>query len=265
MIYHQKRRVKMKSFFLTIGLFATATLFCQEKKIEAALFAGASNYSGDLAEGNIVFKETKGSFGVIGRYHFSPKFDMRGHFLYGVISGDDANSPELSYRKHRFRSAIYEFALLGEWKILGKPKCVGIGEFRPNFTPYLLGGIAFVSLNPAITCYSEECLNGENPFPEEDFKPTRLVMPVGMGVRYDFSDRMSLGGEFGFRIAFNDYMDGTSPKEFSKGNDWYFFAGFTAGFFFGRGCEDFNFSGSINKNNYRKYNGNKNRNNKEKQ
>jgi hypothetical protein len=249
----------MKSFFLTMGLFASMAAFCQEKKIEGALFAGASNYSGDLAEDNIIFKETKGSFGVIGRYHFSPKFDLRGHFIYGIISGDDANSPDLSYRQHRFRSTVYEFALLGEWKILGKPKFNTIGEFYPNFTPYLFGGVAYVGIKPFTECYSEDCINGRNPFPEAGYKPIRFVAPVGGGLRYDFSEYLGIGGEFGFRLASNDYMDGTSPIEFSRGNDWYFFAGVIGSYFFGK--RGFNFDRPLDKKHYQKYDGNKKKNN----
>lgn len=214
-----------------------------QRYVEMGFFCGFANYQGDLSKSYFQLGETKAALGGILRYHLNPKVDLRGSLFFGAISGDDKNSPELQERKFRFKSNILEAGIMGEWKMFGKPRFNAVGVFIPNFTPYLFGGVAYTYAEATTECYKPECLgNGQSPFPEQGYHPNYISMPVGFGLRYDFSEYVSLGGEWGYRAIFSDYLDGVSATANSKGNDWYFFTGGTISFYPGQSAKDYNLS-----------------------
>ncbi|MEZ4948599.1 MAG: DUF6089 family protein [Saprospiraceae bacterium] len=234
--------------FVMLGIFnATA-----QKDLEIGFFAGIANYQGDLAEGNIQLGETKISLGGLIRYHLSSKFDIRASGFFGTISGDDANSDVLAFRKYRFQANLAEANLMFEWKVFGKLRYNEVGMFIPSITPYIFAGVGYTLADKTTECYHPECLNnGINPFPEPGDRNTFITMPIGIGVKWDFYEYISLGAEWGWRNAFSDYLDGVSIYGKPGNNDWYFFSGATLSFFFGNGSNDFNFTKKAN--NSRRY------------
>lgn len=229
----------MKLTLLVLLMLLPFLLFSQ-KHLEGGFFVGVANYQGDLVENDIQFGETKLALGGILRYHLSPKVDIRLNAFFGSISGDDKNSEELAARQYRFESDILEISMMGEWKVFGKRRYNDIGVFIPNFTPYLFGGIAYVHAPNKTECYDPACQGLNNPFPEEGDKTDFICFPIGLGLRYDAFEYFTIGAELGYRALFSDYLDGVSKNGRSDRNDWYFFSGLTATFFFGKGLDNFN-------------------------
>ena len=67
--------------------------------VEIGIMGGASNYSGDLSDESVAFKETHLAGALFGRYNFTNRWAVKGFAGYGKISGDDKNyavAPTLS-------------------------------------------------------------------------------------------------------------------------------------------------------------------------
>ena len=217
-----------------------AALFSQQK-IEFGVFGGFANYQGDLVKVPIALSETKLSYGGFLRYHFNNKVKLRGNFLYGFISGSDANNADagLKDRGWSFQSDILEASFVVEYHPLGKSRVGNTGIFARQVSPYVgLGlGMATFTQKVGVTDPQDAGL-----FPEQDEKTRSASIPILVGVRADLFENFSLGVEIGWRATFNDYLDGVSKNGNPNKNDWYVMAGFTASFFFGDNQPDFNLS-----------------------
>lgn len=227
----------MKSLLpLLFALLSFHNIVAQKKEgsyFEMGFLLGLTNYSGDLAEKAIELKETQPGYGLYFRHHFSKHFSVKAHAYSGSISGDDANSSTLSYRKLRFSTSIIELAAVGEWKILGQERYSSTGIHNFFITPYLFGGVGY-SFTDAKTEFYGSPQEGEiylKTFPpEEGLDKNFLLAPVGFGLRADVLERLVLGAEFGFRPVFSDDLDGIRINGNPNKNDWYYFAGVTISF-----------------------------------
>ncbi len=201
----------MKRIFLIILLGTPFLLFSQG--FEAGILAGVSSYQGDLSPSNL--KTSLGkfhvAFGAFGRYNINNYFSARLGLNYGTISGDDAK--EDRKRNLSFRSNLLEFAVTGEWNILGyQPYAL-----QKVFSPYLFVGIGFVHFNPR-ALYEGEWVELQPLGTEGQGMPTHggkyslveLTIPFGGGFKYAINDQWNVGIEFGFRKTFTDYLDDVS-------------------------------------------------------
>jgi Domain of unknown function (DUF6089) len=221
-----------KMGFLQITLLAILCFFlfspnCKAQ-IEAGVYAGASNYQGDLADGTIIWRETQLSYGALLRYTPSPFISLRAHFMQGNLQASDYNSSDVGVRSrgYKLKTVIREVAAIGEFNFLGKSNEVA-NDFSFMVNPYLFGG-----LGVAITSNSP---TNPYPFPEVGAKNTFLTIPLGIGVKIQPAPSFSLGLEWGARTTFSDRLDGVSNaslKGNSRGNDWYMFGGLTFTYIF---------------------------------
>lgn len=219
------------SFFL--ALLLPNLLFAQSGTTELGGFIGFAQYQGDLAEDHIELAETLISSGIFFRVHLNDYLTLKAAYYNGSISGDDKNGTN-DFQKNRgwrFSSKINEFALIGEWNILGINRIGKWRKFKPSFTPILFAGIATTKFNTTLTVPDIDA----DLFPEPGDKDSFFAIPIGIGVRYDFSKYTSLGGEIGWRSIFSDYLDDVSNNgEGSGKNDWYSFAGLNISILFGQ-------------------------------
>ncbi|MEZ4955928.1 MAG: DUF6089 family protein [Saprospiraceae bacterium] len=218
---------KLKMLFV---LLLPITLLGQQN-IEIGGFAGFANYQGDLAPKNIEISETKVSFGGFIRYHLTDKVKIRANGYLGFISGSDFNDKNGTYRDRgwSFESKLFEASLMGEYHPLGRSRSGETGIFRRQISPYVFAGVGMVNADPTVSVTLPE---DEGLFPEKGFEPTHLVIPYGIGVRADLLEFVSLGFEGGYRLTFDDYLDGVKENGVSN-RDLYFFVGATLSVFFG--------------------------------
>jgi Domain of unknown function (DUF6089) len=223
-------------FFQAICL-ATLCFFSliprSQAQFEAGVFAGASNYQGDLADGAVIWRETQLSYGALMRYTPNRFWSLRAHYIQGNIQASDRNSSniDIRYRGFKFKSTLHEFAAIGEFNFLGKEEETA-NDFSFMVNPYLFGGVGVVAVNGTPVAPAD---TRPYPFPEAGAKKTFLTIPMGIGVKIKPSPSFSLGIEWGARTAFSDRLDGVSSATqavFSRGNDWYMFGGMTFTYFF---------------------------------
>ncbi|MCB9284215.1 MAG: outer membrane beta-barrel protein [Lewinellaceae bacterium] len=178
---------------------------------------GVSNYRGDLSNNSVslYLKETKGSFGLFGAYHFNDLFALRLGAQYAAIAGSDANSPDeiIRSRNLSFRSLLIEGSLVGELYIPG---------FQPYnlskpLSPYIFAGIAGAYFNPK-TEFGGETVSlqplgtegqGMSGFGAK-YSRVAFSIPFGLGVKLAVTDLFNVGVELGLRRSFSDYLDDVS-------------------------------------------------------
>ncbi|MBT8221056.1 MAG: outer membrane beta-barrel protein [Bacteroidia bacterium] len=207
-------------FFITM---CTGTVKAQE--LSFGIYAGAFNYQGDLVEGLIEIKETQPAFGLFGKYLMFRDLAISGNVFFGKISGDDANSEELSMRGLSFESNLVEGAVTLEYHPIGQGRFNSRGDFLKSISPYVYAGVGFTFGEPEVTGFSQgaEDLNNTTT--------TRLGIPFGLGVQWTFNEKLYVALEGGTRMIFDDYLDGVSISGNPDANDWYVTAGLKVGFY----------------------------------
>lgn len=221
--------INMRKFIFTIlaALCLSAPAFAQEKnsnvqqKWELGLQAGVMQAQCDMNDFGL--EEINPGGGLLLRYHLDNLITLRANLLYGEISGEDANLA-LTYQKRGFTffAPVAEGSVMAELDFMGNRRWRG-GVFHRTFSPYIFGGAGYAVTSPN-TYYNEANNPGRATAIQEDKNNTpdgQFVMPLGLGFRYDISDRWVLGVETGLRVTFNDYIDGVSASGNDRKSDTY--------------------------------------------
>ena len=91
-----------------------------------------------------------------------------------------------------------------------------------NIVPYVFGGVGVYHFNP----YTTDSIAGKVflhdvgtegqylglPGYPQPYNKTQLNIPIGLGIRYEVSEDLSVGLEICFRKLFTDYLDDVSTK-----------------------------------------------------
>ncbi len=150
-------------------------------------FGGWSYYLGEINHVS-QFKATSPAYGIFYRQIFDYRYSLTAKLRYGELSGNDLNSP-YDYnlqRGHSFRVSTIDAALMTEFNFL--PYISTSMKYR--FTPYVSAGLAY------LTVLDSENLNGT------------LAIPFGVGLKYNLSERFSMGFEWTLYKSFTDEIDG---------------------------------------------------------
>jgi hypothetical protein len=112
-----------------------------------------------------------------------------------------------------------ELLVISDFYVLNLLRANTIGP-PPKLLPFLRLGVGF-----GIGDYT--VVNGNT-----DPKPVNFALPIGLGVRWELSQKTALVFDYMSRVTFSDSLDGlTSP--FGK-NDWYGSGGIGLSFRLGR-------------------------------
>jgi len=155
------------------------------------------------------------------------------------LDGRDDNWDEPAFRQRRafsFETTITELSLQFEYSpFAGNEWVDSDGKFIKKISPYGFAGIGVAFWDPT-TDYNIGA-DGAAPFGtsiaridadrDSDFGTTAFTIPIGAGVKYDITEKIIGGLEFGIRIPFTDYLDGVSIAANPDRDDWYWFAGAT--------------------------------------
>lgn len=207
----------MKSYTFTLCLFLFA-FSLSGQHFEAGLRVGGANYLGDLTASRTWTSvgETNLHLGLIGRYHVHDFFTLRGGLNYGAISSNDSRSfrDQTRFRRNlSFRSNVWEIALATE---------INIHRYEPRglehrMSPYILIGVGLFRFNPK-TYYNGEWValqplgtEGQGmPDHPKKYSLTQIAIPLGVGIKYAFSEQWTVSFEYSMRKTFTDYLDDTS-------------------------------------------------------
>lgn len=214
-------------FIATLIIFSTTDIKAQIDpfKYEVGINVGSYIYQGDLAPSYAGSFKTPGlAIGMQVTRKLTTSFSARVEFNSGRLKGDDAKYPDPEWRSQRnfsFETRINELAATLIW---------APARFDGRLKPYVFAGagIAFVNVTRDYSNYNPEYFVGTTVTAdlEEDLAtalPAQIpIIPVGIGLRYVISERISLVPEASFRYISSDYIDGYSKSGTSDRDDKYF-------------------------------------------
>lgn len=198
--------MKVLIFWLALSITALSA-DCQGFHIN--LFAGASNYQGDLQSKRFTFNQAHFAGGLGFSYDISQRVAVRAGFKIGKISGDDR------YGKNNKRNLNFS-SQLTEGDIDIQYFITPLGAH--SLTPYIFAGVALYHYDPytfdtsgtkyylpPLSTEGEGFIAGRNMY-----QLTQISIPLGGGVKLALSDNLDVGFELGFRKLSNDYLDDVS-------------------------------------------------------
>ena len=208
--------MKSLNTLLFLTLFLPSILCAQY--FEAGIFAGVSNYQGDLAPGFMEASDYSPAFGVFGRYNFTGHLGMKVHLYKGVLQASDENG-QLKYgirqRNLSFQSDIYELGIQGEFNFID----FNVMKGDHITTPYVFAGVSGFYFNPIAELDGQlhelQPLGTEGqglPGYDAKYKLFSIGIPAGLGVKFNFNKKVNVGLEMGVRYTFTDYLDDVSGK-----------------------------------------------------
>jgi hypothetical protein len=220
--------MNFKLYFIFVALaFSTTDISAQLNlsKYELGVNVGSYVYQGDLTPSYAGAFKTPGiAIGIQLSRQLTKSIMARVEFNLGRLRGDDSKYSDPAWRSQRnfsFESTVNEFALSMVWIP---------SQFTGRLKPYLFAGagMAFVNVTRDYSNYNSEYFAGE-PLTaqlDEDLAtplPRHLpVIPVGVGLRYAISERISVVPEASLRYISNDYLDGYSKSGDPNKNDKFF-------------------------------------------
>ncbi|CAG5080047.1 type IX secretion system protein PorG [Parvicella tangerina] len=184
---------------------------------EVGVLGGGSYYIGDLNPYKH-FNNTKfaGAFYYRDQIGRSDRLSYRLQIGFGTVEAFDAESsdPARLNRNLSFRSRILEIGPMLEIHFLPYE----IGSDRRPFTPYLFLGATYFKMNP-MTQYNDswielQSLSTEGQGTEfsdrKAYKLNQISIPVGLGMKFNMTERWAIGFEYGIRKTFTDFLDDVS-------------------------------------------------------
>src|SRR6187397_78631 len=200
-------------------------------KYEIGVHLGTFIYQGDLTPNDLgAFNTMKPGFGISATRNINSLYAIRFQFLRGSLKGDDAtydNPAWLQQRNLNFKTPVTELSLQVVRNIIGLiPNEAGI----INFSPYVFAGLSysFLKIKRDWSNFNYSHFAGETSVINgltEDINhkvPKGIVsIPIGLGVRYGISEKLSFSLEGTYRILYTDYLDGFSEAANPDLNDHY--------------------------------------------
>ncbi len=206
---------------IPVLIFSVSSLVCRAQYTsyvqqgEVGITAGAAHYFGDINT-RAAINRPKPALGVFFRKQFGNYTGLRISAHYAQVGYSDVYSKN-DYQKIRnlsFNSNIWELAIQGDFNffkfIPGDPDhlftpyvTLGAGVFNYDPYAYLAGKKEF--LRPLGTEGQNTSYKGRKPY-----STMALCFPIGIGIKYNISDRFNLSFEVAHRITTTDYLDDVS-------------------------------------------------------
>lgn len=226
MKYYSEKKALHVFLLLFITLLGQK-VSAQEYEYEIGGALGTSFYMGDANKSKL-FQNSHLATGVVFRYNRNFRWAYKGNLLIGGVSGDTRKSGNVFPKGENasFSRTFYELGGQVEYNFFHySDKFQYLGTRR--FSPYLFTGLGMT--------YG----SGDKSF-------FGVNLPLGIGLKYKWKDRLNLGFEFSFRKLFGDSFDVTSKDKnlslddpykiessFLKNKDWYVLTMFSLTWDFG--------------------------------
>jgi len=204
-------------------------------------FVGGSNFIGDVGSTKYI-SPNQLAFGGIYKWNRSPRHSFRFSAIFSTLEGVDAKSDDArrTQRGYSFDTNILELSLGIEFNFLEFD--LHEDDSSTKSSPYIYSGISYFSLDNYF-------FNSSGSIVDENTTSNIFSIPIVLGYKTTFTDKLIAAFEIGARYSFSDEIDGSEPdsnqlQDFSFGNvnnnDWYVFTGLTLTVTFGRKpCECF--------------------------
>ncbi|HTB24846.1 MAG TPA: DUF6089 family protein [Puia sp.] len=200
-------------------------------KWEIGINAGTLIYQGDLSESPFGYTNSlKPAVELWVSKSLDPYFSIRANLLQGSLGADESTYATPEYRRHRnlaFNSSVSEFSAELVWDLNGKTYREGMRRFSPYF--FAGAGFAILHIDRNWSRFDTTYFNSKSTASRglgidtlqktPGFLP---AIPVGAGVRYMVSNRITINLEGTYRITSSDYIDGFSYAGNPAKNDHYY-------------------------------------------
>jgi len=211
---------QLRNYFTLVLFSALCISVKAQDELRFTTSLGPSAYLGDLRPGAPIFKEVSLAFSFGATYDFQSRMRARLNVSLLSVRADDKNATraDLQARNLNFKSFIWEVSALGEYDFLDR-------EAGYNIIPYAFTGLSLYHFNPTTIDDNGNKVNlhdlgtegqylsgGGYPAP---YSRLGINIPLGLGVRYEISENVSLGFEFNYRFLFTDYLDDVSTSKYA--------------------------------------------------
>jgi hypothetical protein len=178
---------------------------------------GLSFYQGDLCS---VCLKPDISFAVGANYKVWPRTMFGAELRYLKLSGKD----NVTTRNLAFNTSGIEFIAYGRFLLIDDIVRVAADRTRPPklVKPYIMAGFGFYNYSPK-SYFTKTPPETDTAFYYNENKGGGMVavIPVGFGISWRISNRVSLLTELSYRFTFTDYLDQVSQRGNPKRNDGY--------------------------------------------
>lgn len=200
---------------------AAAQQFSKRKQYTSVgVSLNAMNYFGDLNPltnfASFHLGDTRPNIGLSITHRYFPRVSGRFSIAYGRITADDntnankddANARFRYTRNASFRSDIYEASAVVIVDLIENRNNY---LKRPDFVPYLFGGVAGFHHAPEAKDKSGNYVDLQ-PLQTEgrEYSKFQFALPFGAGVRYRINRNLDASFEIGLRKTFTGYLDDVS-------------------------------------------------------
>ena len=186
-----------------------------EQKGEFGFTLGGAHYFGDLNT-RASFNRPRPAFGLFFRKQFGNYVSARvsGHYTQLGYSDVYSKNEYQRLRNLSFNTNVYEVAIQGDFNFF---------KFLPqdpsrNFTPYVTLGVGLMNFDPYAYLDGQKYylrqlgtegqtigFDGRKPY-----STTALVIPFGVGIKYNLTEKINISFEVAHRFTFTDYLDDVS-------------------------------------------------------
>ncbi len=186
---------------------------------EVGIFAGGSNYIGDIGPTNYI-NPNKLALGIVYKWNKSTRHSWRASFVQSTLRGNDARSdvPSRYLRGYQFKNTVQELSAGLEFNFFD----FDLHDLKRQVTPYVFTGLNYFRYD------YQYFINGGTEYDKKEFA---LAIPMVVGVKSNITPKFVIGLEVGARYTFTDNIDASNPdlpNAFKFGNinnkDWYVFS-----------------------------------------
>ena len=185
------------------------------QKGEFGVTLGGAHYFGDLNT-RASFNRPRPAVGLFFRKQFGNYVSARisGHYTQLGYSDTYSKNEFQRLRNLSFNTNVYEVALQGDFNFF---------KFLPqdparNFTPYVTLGVGLMNFDPYAYLDGQKYylrqlgtegqtigFDGRKPY-----STTAVVIPFGVGIKYNLTQKINISFEVAHRFTFTDYLDDVS-------------------------------------------------------
>jgi hypothetical protein len=216
---------------LLIGSISTGHAQLNLSKWQFGIQGGVNVYMGDLTPEPLgAYRTLKPVLAVYAARVLSPSFMLRANLMRGSLRADESKYSKPEWRRQRnfsFSTPVTELSGLLVWNIFKNND----NYLDRRWSPYLFGGagVSFLRvardasrMDPAIFGEGTDVANGLAQDLAVTPPRSLLVLPLGAGVEYMISPRVSFTAETNFRYSLTDYIDGFSKAANPNKRDYYY-------------------------------------------
>ncbi len=206
-----KRRISNIIYKLLVVFIITVPNLSAQQSIELGGWLGASYYFGDL-NSSFRLSDPNPAGGLIFRYNFDSRINLKSSLNFAQLSADDANSDNAfeQARNLSFSSFVWDFTNQLDFNFMPYIH----GDREKWFTPYLLIGLSLYHVNPKAELNGESFalrdLGTEGQLLGEEYNLINLAIAYGFGYKFDINPKWSINIELSNRLLFTDYTDDVS-------------------------------------------------------